>query len=383
MIRIAYILTPVEFGGSETVSLTFLKNVDRSQFDIYPILFIRPWEEDNVFIKQLEKENYPIFKIPVAKRPKSGGRDYFRIVRCYKRLHSVLSEGSFHLIHTHGYFADILATLAAILLRIPRISTYHGLISNDKTLMFYNILDHIILRFSNEIIAVSEEIKDELIRIGIKGTRIKVILNAVPTKVDDTISSQNRQKIRGLFGIKEEEFVVGYVGRLSQEKGIKHLIESTSLLIESGIPIKVLIIGDGPQRKELEALASEQEAKQEIIFSGFQENIENWFPAMDVFVLPSLTEGTPMALLEAMAFGLPVVASAVGGVPRIIESGKNGILVSGGNPVKLKDTIKKLYENKSLRENISKEARTTVKVKYDVKSWAKKIENEYMKTIGQ
>ena len=162
MLRIAYILTPVEFGGSEKVNLTFLNNVDRTLFDIYPVLLSRPWEKDNVFMKQLHEANYSLYKIPVAIRPRSDGRDYLRVIRCFRKLYRFLSAENILLIHTHGYFADIIGMPAAKMLGIPHISTCHGFISNDRNLIIYNTLDRIALRFSDKIISVSDKIKNDI-----------------------------------------------------------------------------------------------------------------------------------------------------------------------------------------------------------------------------
>src|SRR5579871_5560725 len=105
LLKVAYILTAIDFGGSDRVSLNFLKNVDRKRFEIVPILLTRPWEDENIFIRELRRESYSIEKIPVAVRPRSEGRDYFRIVRCLRVAHSLLKKSMFDLVHTHGYFA--------------------------------------------------------------------------------------------------------------------------------------------------------------------------------------------------------------------------------------------------------------------------------------
>ena len=180
-IKIAYLLTPVEFGGSEKVSLTFLRNVDRTRFDIYPTVLIRPWEKDTVFVRQLE-DAYPLYKLPVAIRPGSVGRDHLRVIRCVKSLHRYLSKRSVHILHTHGYFADIIGIPVSKLLGLSHISTCHGFISNDTKLAMYNMLDRFVLRFCDRIIVVSEGIKDELIKGGIKKSRITVIQNAIENR---------------------------------------------------------------------------------------------------------------------------------------------------------------------------------------------------------
>jgi len=104
MRKIAYILTPVEYGGSEKVNLVFLKNVNRERYDVHPIILIRPWENDNTFVKALNDMGYASRVIPVAKRPVSEGRDYFRVLRCLSILHGILSKEKFDIVHTHGYF---------------------------------------------------------------------------------------------------------------------------------------------------------------------------------------------------------------------------------------------------------------------------------------
>jgi glycosyltransferase involved in cell wall biosynthesis len=379
--RIAYIATPIEFGGAEKVSLNFLRNVDRDQFQVCPILFIRPWEKKNVFLQEMNKKNYRVHQVPVATKPRNEGRDHFRLIRCFKIIFFILVKGRFNLVHTHGYFADIITIPIANLLRIPIISTCHGFIANDRKLKRYNLIDRIVLRFSDKIIAVSKEIKNELLKSGIKESHIKVVLNAVQTDIDNNVLAQDRDKKRQLLNINEKDFVLGYIGRLSKEKGIQYLIEAAVILNESDIPIKVLIIGEGPEKRESEYLVKQRGLEGKIFFTGFQSNVNKWIPAMDVFVLPSLIEGTPMALLEAMACRIPIVASAVGGVPQIIDSGKEGILVSPAKPEEIATGIKTLYNDASLRENFVRAAQKKVKSNFDIKEWTKKIEAEYLKVI--
>ncbi len=343
------------------------------------MVLIRPWEADNIFVQALEKEGYPIYRVPVAKRARVDGRDYLRVFRCHRIIHSLLKDGSYDLVHTHGYFADIVGIPAAKRLRIPRISTCHGFISNNLKYKFYNACDLIALRFSNNIISVSHGIKSTLMKSGIKDSQITVIRNAVNGNYHGAFYALNRQKIRKLYGIGGKEFVVGYIGRLSEEKGIRYLIEACSRLNELDLPTKVLIIGEGPQKQELQDLTIEKSMDHNVFFTGFQRDIENWLPAMDIFVLPSLTEGTPMALLEAMAFGIPVVASAVGDVPQVVDSERNGILVNPGKPGEINNAIQLLYKNETMRKRFSAEAQEKIKEKYNVEDWTRKIEAEYLK----
>jgi len=379
-LKIAYILTPVEFAGAERVNLTFLKNVNRDKFDIHPLLLIRPWEkDDNIFINELRREEYVFDEIPVAK---NEGRDYFRITRCFKIVYSLFKKNHYDLIHTHGYFADIVGIPMARFFRLPSIATCHGFIFNSWKYRFYNNLDFLALRLSDRVMAVSEDIKTYLVKHGVNRSRISMIQNAVESCYTDESAIENRAEKRRLLNIKENEMLLGFTGRLSKEKGLRYLIEACFLLNQVGLPTKVLIIGEGPQRKELVALADSKDLGHKVLFVGFQKDVHNWLPAVDAFILPSITEGTPMSLLEAMSWGLPIVASDVGGIPQIIDSEKNGVLVPPRQPDRIKEAVYRLYTNGDFRKNIGFEARKTVETKYGIRTWLDKIESEYLDAIG-
>jgi len=380
--KIAYIVTPVEFGGAERVSLNFLKNVDRNKFQIYPIIFFRPWEADSIFLKELKKEDFSVYKIPVSVRASLEERDRFWLVRCFKMIFLTLLKGRFNLIHTHGYFADIIAIPVAKLLGIPVISTCHGFIEDGRKLKRSNRIDRMILKFSNRVIAVSQGIKQELLKSGLREPRIDVVLNAVQTEMDNEILKQDRYTRRRALDVSESDFVLGYIGRLSKEKGVSYLLDAAEILFQQGIPIKVLIIGDGPAKKDSELIVRQKGLENKVFFAGFQTYVKAWIPAMDVFLLPSLTEGTPMALLEAMACRIPIVASSVGGVPQIIESGKDGILVAPGNPEELAAGVMALYNNNSQREQFVEAARKKIISNFNIKKWTKTIESKYAEIAG-
>jgi glycosyltransferase involved in cell wall biosynthesis len=380
--KIAYMLTPIDFGGAERVSLNLLKSIDRDVFDLCPIILVRPWENRNIFIDEIKKENYQYIRIPVAIKPLSEGKDYFRIIRCFRMLFSILRKERYDLVHTNGYFADIVGIPVSRLLGIPHIATCHGFISNDRNLRIYNTFDIMALRFARKIIAVSEEIKRGLIRSGVRKSRVLLIQNAVELTMNNEIFFQNRERTRKAYGINKKEIVLGYIGRLSEEKGLKYLIQAGSKLTHTGLPLKIMIIGSGPQKPEMESLVQQMSLQNKVVFSGFQKYVEKILPAMDIFVLPSLTEGTPMALLEAMACGVPVVASAVGEIPNIIDSGKNGILIPPANPEKIAEAVLTICRNNDFRTKLSETAKETIRSKFNINEWMRKIESVYLEIIS-
>jgi len=378
-IKIAYVLTPIDFGGLEKVSLNFLKNFNLNKFDIVPILLIRPWEDRNFFLQEIQNHKIRYHTIPVAIKPLDKGRDYLRIIRSFFLLFSILRKGDFDILHTNGYFADIIGGIAAKMIQIPHVSTCHGFIENDFKLRLYNLLDIFVLRFADRIISVADSIKDKLIHKGINGDKISIIQNAiiVPTLTDVEINEQ-RISARKQYDINQDEIFVGYVGRLSKEKGLKYLLEAGIKLRSQGLLIKIIFIGDEPERNTLEASACKNGILQQVIFTGFQKNAIKLLPAIDLFILPSLTEGTPMALLEAMSFGIPPIASRVGGIPKVITSGKNGVLVTPENSTQIAESILKLSEDNDYYMKLSRGAKNCINEKYNLIGKVDSMESIYL-----
>lgn len=374
-IKVAYILTPITFGGAEKVSLNFLKTVDRTRFDITPVLLLRPWEEPPLFEQEIAKLGYEYITLPVSIKQ---GDDPFRVPRVVWRLLKILRAGNFDLVHTHGYFADICTIPVARMLGIKTITTCHGFIANDQRLKLYNRLDTYAIKASNRVIAVSEGLKHQLVAAGGKQNRITVMTNGVETEFNANEIARLRNSKRKELQINNDDFVVGFLGRLSAEKGVNFLIEAGADLVEAGLPVRLLIVGEGEERANLEALVAQRGMTQKVIFAGFQADTRSWLSAFDLFALPSLTEGTPMALLEAMALGVPVLASNVGGVPKVITDGHNGLLVEPGSSQSIAKAIRRAFFDQSLLGKLSSEALKTIELQYDVGPWCSKIESLYI-----
>lgn len=377
--RIAYVMTPITFGGGERVNLNFLKNVDRERYDIEPIMFLRPWEPENYFKNEVDKMGFHCFTIPVAK---SNRRDYFRIGRCFIKLLDLVKSRSYDLLHTHGYQADLLGALVSKICKIPIISTCHGFIYDGKNLFIYNSLDCLVLRYFDRIITVSAPLRNELITKRISQDKIKVIENTPEVNNGHQNITRIRNQLRKEIGVESNAVLLGFIGRLSAEKGIVHLLKAVSILRESFQTIRLVIIGAGPQGNELKAIVDRYGLSSIVLFVGFQNNISEWLAAIDIFILPSLTEGTPMVLLEAMAQGVPCIASAVGGIPLVIHSEVDGILVAPGNPGEIVEAIRNLLKDETKRNLISSNAKQKIKRNYRIREWTEKIEMEYESLLG-
>jgi glycosyltransferase involved in cell wall biosynthesis len=209
--------------------------------------------------------------------------------------------------------------------------------------------------------------------------RIHVIPNAIG-EVATAHSAERRSAIRARFGIGDRDFVFGYVGRLSEEKGPAHLVRAAAEVGRSRA-LRLLVLGDGPLRAGLEAAAARAGLAGRAVFAGFQRDPAEWYPAMDAFVLPSITEGTPVALLEAMAHGIPVIASGVGGVPAVVSHDRSALLVPPGDPAALAGAMEALASSPELARTLAGAARQIVEQRYGVSGWIREIVDVYDQSL--
>jgi glycosyltransferase involved in cell wall biosynthesis len=190
---------------------------------------------------------------------------------------------------------------------------------------------------------------------------------------------------RKSIGIEEPAFVLGSVGRLTTIKGIEYLLRAVALLInERGLkPMQVAVIGGGPLQKALEELSAELSINEHVRFLGERQDVPNLLRLLDVFVMPSLHEGIPMALLEAMRAGCPIVASAVGGIPEVIRDGKDGMLVPPQDPGALARAIESLYASVQDRMRLSHAGRVRVEAEFGAERMAVLTKEFYKTLLGQ
>ncbi|MBI5017282.1 MAG: glycosyltransferase [Deltaproteobacteria bacterium] len=249
-----------------------------------------------------------------------------------RRLRNLVKSRGIDLVHSHGYKSNLYARLATAGLRTARVATCHNWLGESAKMRGYAALDRWVLRGFHRIVAVSGPVKTQLLASGVPAYRVSIINNGVST----ASCSPRRPKleVRRSLGIPEDSVVVGTVGRVSPEKGHRVLLEAIAGLLAKHPRLVVLIVGDGGLLENLKGKFSAPWA----VFPGLRRDIWDLYGAMDIFGLPSLTEGLPMALLEALSSGLPAVATRVGQVPEVL-SGGCGLVVEPGDAEALAQAI--------------------------------------------
>jgi len=279
-------------------------------------------------------------------------------------------------VHSHGYRADLLAAPAARVLGLPRVSTFHGFTGGGWKNRLYEYLQVRAARRYDAVIAVSAPIRERLIRSHVRAARIHLIPNALARRA----SMLDRAAARTELGLPQGATVIGWVGRLSPEKGPDVLLQAVPLLGDPNWQVSV--IGDGPQKTELQRESDRQGVADRIRWHGLVPDAARCYAAFDCLVLSSRTEGTPIVLLEAMAGGIPVIATRVGGVPDVLREGE-GILVTPEDPAALAAAVRTVLTDRADAAIRAARAATRVARDYAPEPWIDRHAEVYRSLLAK
>ena len=255
-------------------------------------------------------------------------------------------------LHAHGYKSDLYCYYALRGTNTPLVSTCHTWYDNDVKVWLYGVLDRFILKNFAGVIAVSEEVRQRLLAAGVKRERIWLIRNGIDVNVYPRHSKANAER--------EERLTVGLVGRLSPEKGVDIFLNAAAKILSAMPNVTFLVAGDGPDREALQAQIQALNIQTKARLLGRLDDLRGFYQSLDLLVSASRQEGLPMALLEGTACGLPVVATAVGEVPSIVENGRTGIIVPPQDADALAEGMLALLRDPERRNRMGVAARELV-----------------------
>jgi glycosyltransferase involved in cell wall biosynthesis/protein-tyrosine-phosphatase len=312
------------WAGAEVQVATLTSYLAASpEIDLFVVLF-----NDGELAGELRRRAIPVTVID--ERSNNG----FQIVMA---LAGFFKAHRINLVHTHRYKDNLLGILAAKLARVPRVvRTIHGLMEpmrgwrHAKYRVFETIDRLALWHFGDIVIAVSRHTANALKASGYRPSSIRCIHNGVD--LSGVRGVRDRDEVRRELGLATDAILIGTVGRLTEVKAQDDFLRAAVSILEQQPAARFLIVGDGPLESGLRRLTAELGLTRQVVFAGGRSDVFDLTAAMDVFVLPSLAEGMPMALLEAMTLGTPVVATAVGGVPEIVTHRSSGLLVPPRDP---------------------------------------------------
>ncbi len=311
---------------------------------------------------------------------KGQGNDFSLI----PRLKKIFKEVNPHMVHTHSWGTLVEGVLAAKWARVPIIiHGEHGTFHKDFKRKW---VQKIFFVLTDQILSVSALLADQLSRdLGIKRTRILPILNGVDVQ-KFAPNAAKRKQYREQWGFGQNDVLIGTVGRPMKVKNQQLMIRALKRLREQGYPVHFAIVGDTPLRSlkdELVALAQSLGVADRVHFLGFQSDVPGYLNMFDIFVLPSLSEGCSNVIQEAMATGLPIVASRVGGNPELVQDGETGLLFESNSVEALAQALQTLLDDPQKAQALGNRALQRAREAFSLEKMVENYETLYYRLLKE
>ncbi|MCG8432037.1 MAG: glycosyltransferase family 4 protein [Candidatus Omnitrophica bacterium] len=382
-IKVAQVITRMDWGGSPDVARLLCTRLDPRRFEVtlitgptrYPSAKTRRFFRDCVgriiCVESLRRQINP-----------------FQDAAAYFHLKDLFHRANYDIVHTHTAKAGFLGRWAAHYagkMRIVHTLHGHNLYGYFNPLMTQLIvhLERGVAPVTDTMVALTLSEKDDLVSAGIgQKERIEVVYQGIE-EPERVISSGESGQVRRSLGLAAEERVVSMVGRLEPVKGPGYFIEAALECARRDKAVRFLVVGEGSLRPSLQRRVDEQGLCGRIIFTGWRDDVGSILAVSDIVVLSSLNEAAGMALIEAQAKGIPVVASRTGGIPEVVIDGETGILVEAGNSPALASAINKLLRDNGLRQIMKEKARRWVEDRFSAETMVSRYAGLYEAVMQQ
>jgi sugar transferase (PEP-CTERM/EpsH1 system associated) len=351
MIPVLHLITELSIGGAQMVLLRLLSNMDRQRYGLTVACL---YNGDGVVAHQIRKLGIPVIDLEMSSKWR---------VDAFARFWALLRQQRPTILHTWMFHANIPGRLLGRAAGVPVI------IGSEHTMGQESQLRQQLNRWSgpltNGVICVSEQVRIFAEQqIGLPPQKLTVIPNGVELHRFDHLPTQAEARRR--LGLPGTTTIMGAIGRPRPVKGYRYLIDAFAQLAPSHRELNLLLVGNGAERTALVEQARQSSLADRVIFLDDQTDIPALLPALDLLVAPSLWEGMPMVVLEAMAAALPVVATRVGGTPDVVVDGKTGLLVAPADVTLLAHAIERLLQDPSLRQQMGRAGRARVERNFSI-----------------
>jgi len=365
-VRVLHVIPSFGTGGAERLVVDLIKYADKQNFDVagvslYPEMY-------TILNKEVKENGLHVFYLD-----KHKGLD----ISIIPKLRGVFKVFRPDVVHTHLYVLKYVLP-AAKLEHVPVIvHTIHN-VADKEVNSFGKFLNYFGFKYCGVVpVSISREVAETVHRFYGRGIRSPIIYNGIPV---ESFSEPSRVYNRA----KSENFVrIIHIGRFSPQKNHKLLLEAFSLALCCSSDLRLWLVGDGELRPDVEELANKLGIEDKVAFLGVRSDIPELLAQADIFVLSSNWEGMPLSVLEAMASGKPVIATAVGGVPELVENGTTGILVPPADPDALANAIVSLAKDPEKRASLGAMAQIVAKEQFDISRTARGYEELYIKLLGE
>jgi len=356
--------------GAERVILTLGKNIDKERYKFMILCMRRKDGGSEELMNKARRFGIQVIPVDVNGRIDLGA---------LTRMRKIFKNNKISIIHSHDYKSDLYGLIASINLGIKQIVTVHGSTRDSlKKKLYLFITEQFIYRFVDRLIAVSEEIFQSLRKYH-PPKRIELVQNGIDLSVVE--NEKEGGEGEDAFSISNEHKVFGVIGRLFPDKGHRFFLEALSRVVMNHPSVMALIVGDGPARNEIAGQVRKLKLENCVQLCGVWSDMKRIYDKIDFLVIPSLREGLPYTLLEAMAYKVPVLASTVGDIPRLVQEGVTGYLVPPGDTEALVKGMNQLLTDPEKSKEMAEKAHFLVMGRFSADRMVSKTEEVYAKIL--
>jgi glycosyltransferase involved in cell wall biosynthesis len=360
-INILYLIATLDVGGAERQLVELVKRIDKNKFKPVVCCLTRggPLEQE------LKEANIEYFIL--GKKVKFDFSVIFKLI-------SILKQKNIHILHTWMFTSNSFGRIAGIISQTPIIIAEEQCADIWKNGV-HIFIDKTLSHFTDKIICVSEGVENFYHKYAhISLDKMVTIYNGV--EISDEVNI-DKEKKKEEFGIMGKDNIVTTIGRLAPQKGIEYLLYAVPKILESMPKKKFLVVGEGDEKNKLKKLAEKLNISQNVIFAGLRNDVKEILAITDVFVLPSLFEGLPIVILEAMLAGKPIVATDIPGTDELIVNGETGILIPPKDADSLASAIINVFKNLEKAKEMGASGRKRIEKYFSINETVRKTEELY------
>jgi len=351
-------------GGAERMVYCIVKGLNKEQFNV-AVCSLRRFSSP--ILEEMKANNVKVYFVKDKKKID---------MKFYYELLSIIRTVKPDIIHTHNLYPNMYGRLLGKVTPGAKIVIHEHGTAYLKTKKG-RFIDKCLIGFTDVILAVSMSVANSLVDVeGIPPSKITLLPNGVDLNEFNPADIHTKD-IKKSLGISSSSKVVGMVARLHKHKDHETLLYAMSDIIKNGIEATLVLVGDGPEKENLQKLSKKLAISNNVVFTGHRRDIPELTASFDVAVLSSKTEGSPVSLFEAMAMGKPVVATSTGGTVDIVSDGVNGFLVPPCDTISLKKAIVKILKDENLAYRFGTMGKRIVEEKFSVDKTVQKLENIY------
>ena len=369
--RVLQLTSSLGFYGAEQMIMTLMTALDRESFDVRLGVLEKKRASSTAIVSAARAAGIDAVALPCQ-----GWLDWGAI----QGLKSLIQEEQIDILHCHEPKSRLYGAIVARMTGIPVVATHHLWTGQNLRTRVVESIDAAVLHGCDKVIAVSSSVADTMRWARVSQRRIEVILNGIDLSTFQDRDELQNDEVRASLGIPRGVPVVGAVGRLDIQKAHERVIEAAKKVTDAGQDAYYVILGEGVERPRLESLVQDLGLVDRVLLPGYKSDIRPYLAMMDVFVMPSRREGTPMALLEAMAMTKPVLATAVGGVPDVLRNRIDGIVLPQ-NGEGLSDALLTLLRDPAFARQMARTGRRRVETEFSSLRMAGRYEDVYRRCL--